>query len=555
MKRLSLTRSGLEDSLLIFLLAFAPLALGAVHVWSYCAIALMSLIIFDLHFLDNIGALKHVIKLPASIGILVFLIVNILYITPLPDLIIKFLSPSTYDLWANYTLTCPDWQTLSIYPRATIAYITKLISYMLIYFVVVSKVRDCPPQVDQAKTGGLSLKSGTVPRECVGLKKGTVPIKSPRRSSYSSFILLGALTSVLSILIHSLSDFNLHIPANALYFTVMLAIITGVSGTVSHRDCPQHADVANTGTVPVVINHRFLNKLVTCIITISFSIAVFGIVQKLSYNGKIYWIIEKAGSHFGPYINYDHAAGYLEMCTFLSIAVFLAKISSSSFAHIRKLKDKFLWFSTKEANTTLVYMFISVVMTTALFLTTSRGGIMSFCASLAVFYLVCVICAERRKRKRILLTSLTVLVFMTIMILWVGPESTVDRFKGLNIIVRKIIHERSILSEIRPQMWKDTIAMIKDFPVFGVGLGDYIYIFPKYRTFALKWGVLRYAHNDYFHFIAEMGAMGGIFLVSFFLWYVKRFKECLKRLKGTVPVPVHQAKTGGLSLELNVYEF
>jgi len=231
------------------------------------------------------------------------------------------------------------------------------------------------------------------------------------------------------------------------------------------------------------------------------------------------------------------------MCTFLAISIFLAKISSSSFPHIRKLKDRFLWFSTKEANTTLVYLFISVVMTTSLFLTTSRGGIMSFCAALAIFYLICVICAERRKRNRILLTSLIVLVFMTIMVLWVGPESTVDRFKGLNVIVRKIIHERSILSEIRPQMWKDTMALIRDFPVFGVGLGDYIYIFPKYRTFDLIYGVLRYAHNDYLHLLAEMGTLGGIFLAGFFVWYARKCKQCISLLKkyeskGTGPVRV-----------------
>jgi len=338
------------------------------------------------------------------------------------------------------------------------------------------------------------------------------------------FILLGTLTSVLSILIHSLSDFNLHIPANALYFTVMLAIITGLT----HNPRPMTHDPKPT---TLRLNHSFFNKLITAIITISFSISIFGIIQKLSYNGKIYWVIQKTPSYFGPYVNYDHAAGYLEMCTFLAIAVFLAKISSSSFPHIRKLKDKFLWFSTKEANMTLVYLFISIVMTTALFLTTSRGGIMSFCVALVIFYFICVFFSEKRKRNRIVLTSLIVLVLMTIMIIWVGPESTVNRFKGLNVIVRKIIHERSILSEIRPQMWKDTIALIKDFPVFGVGLGDYIYIFPKYRTFALKWGVLRYAHNDYLHFLAEMGITGGIFLAGFFTWYVRRFKECLRLLR------------------------
>jgi len=285
------------------------------------------------------------------------------------------------------------------------------------------------------------------------------------------------------------------------------------------------------GPKTLQLNHRFLNKLITAIITISFSIAVFGIIQKLSYNGKIYWVIQKTPSYFGPYVNYDHAAGYLEMCTFLAIAVFLAKILSSSFPYIRKLKDRFLWFSTKEANTTLVYLFISVIMTTGLFLTTSRGGILSFCAALMIFYLICVICTERKKRNRIIITSLAVVALMSTMIIWVGPETTLNRLRGLNMVVRKIIHERSILSEIRPQMWKDTIDLIKYFPVFGVGLGDYIYIYPKYRTFDLIYGVLRYAHNDYLHLIAEMGALGVVFLTGFFVWYTRKFKQCIRLLK------------------------
>ncbi len=36
---------------------------------------------------------------------------------------------------------------------------------------------------------------------------------------------LGALSGITAILVHSISDFNLHIPANALLFTVLVAIV------------------------------------------------------------------------------------------------------------------------------------------------------------------------------------------------------------------------------------------------------------------------------------------------------------------------------------------
>ncbi|MFC1570827.1 hypothetical protein ACFL4E_03490, partial [Candidatus Omnitrophota bacterium] len=49
------TRTSIEDGLLVGLLVFAPLALGSVHVWVYCVIAIISLILFNLHFLNNLS--------------------------------------------------------------------------------------------------------------------------------------------------------------------------------------------------------------------------------------------------------------------------------------------------------------------------------------------------------------------------------------------------------------------------------------------------------------------------------------------------------------------
>lgn len=38
-------------------------------------------------------------------------------------------------------------------------------------------------------------------------------------------ITIGAMTGITAILVHSISDFNLHIPANAILFTVLAALI------------------------------------------------------------------------------------------------------------------------------------------------------------------------------------------------------------------------------------------------------------------------------------------------------------------------------------------
>ncbi|MFC1548332.1 O-antigen ligase family protein [Candidatus Omnitrophota bacterium] len=507
MRKLNLTYSSIEDILLIILLLFAPLALASRHTWSYCIVAIISLVIFNLYFLchperakraEGSSKLLNVLKTPISIGLLAFLLINLLYMIPLPAQIIKLLSPSAYNLRETYMLDPGKWQTLSVYPRATVEYMIKIISYIMVFLVVVSKIFQNPEYRAKSpeQNDHRSLVAG--------------------HSSCYSFILLGALSSVLAILFHSLCDFNMHIPANALYFMVILAIVTGLS----YRESKQRT-----------INYSFVNKLVNSIIIIGFIIAVFGIIQKLSYNGKIYWLIDIPGGHFGPYINHDHYAGYMGMCTLLAISQLMVKIVDSSLPRIKRLKDKIVWFSSPEANKTLVYLFMAVVMTAALFLTTSRGGIMSFIAALAVFCFMCIIGVSRRKRKRLLLVFILTIVLMIIMILWVGPEETVNRFKVLNKVVRFFIREKAILSELRPHMWKDTFGLVKDFPVFGVGLGNYSYVFPKYRTFIYHARLLRYAHNDYLQLISEMGIFGVMFIAGFFIWYFRRFRECLHRLK------------------------
>lgn len=53
----------------------------------------------------------------------------------------------------------------------------------------------------------------------IGLNK----LQNPSRQVWG--ITLGALTGILAMLIHSISDFNLHIPANAVVFTVLAALV------------------------------------------------------------------------------------------------------------------------------------------------------------------------------------------------------------------------------------------------------------------------------------------------------------------------------------------
>ena len=54
-------------------------------------------------------------------------------------------------------------------------------------------------------------------------RKGFRKLKNPSRMVRG--ITLGAMSGITAILIHSISDFNLNIPANALLFTILAALV------------------------------------------------------------------------------------------------------------------------------------------------------------------------------------------------------------------------------------------------------------------------------------------------------------------------------------------
>jgi hypothetical protein len=54
-------------------------------------------------------------------------------------------------------------------------------------------------------------------------RKGFKKLKNPRRLVRGSTI--GAMAGITAILVHSISDFNLYIPANAILFTILGAVV------------------------------------------------------------------------------------------------------------------------------------------------------------------------------------------------------------------------------------------------------------------------------------------------------------------------------------------
>jgi len=71
---------------------------------------------------------------------------------------------------------------------------------------------------------------------------------------------------------------------------------------------------------------------------------------------------------------------------------------------------------------------------------------------------------------------------------------------------------------MRKAVWRNTLAMVKDRPIWGRGLGNHKIFYPLYarsaivdKVFGARWQ-LDFVHNDYLQILAEMGIVGLVIL-------------------------------------------
>ena len=108
---------------------------------------------------------------------------------------------------------------------------------------------------------------------------------------------------------------------------------------------------------------------------------------------------------------------------------------------------------------------------------------------------------------------------------------------------------------MRPKIWAETLQLIRDNPVFGVGLGQYVYVSRRYAP-ALEGRVARYeerpgvAHSEYLQYAAETGLPTTLLmmgLVAYLMWLaIRRAKTCAPEFCGIQEAAILTA-TGLLS--------
>jgi O-antigen ligase len=100
-------------------------------------------------------------------------------------------------------------------------------------------------------------------------------------------------------------------------------------------------------------------------------------------------------------------------------------------------------------------------------------------------------------------------------VFWIGAEGLVNRAAQTIDSVKTSADQQNTFFS-RPEIWKDTWALVRANAFFGIGLGAYKAVFPQYARHDGMY-VVDYAHNDYLQILSDGGIIGGALALCFLL--------------------------------------
>ncbi|MBE0614454.1 MAG: O-antigen ligase family protein [Burkholderiales bacterium] len=215
-----------------------------------------------------------------------------------------------------------------------------------------------------------------------------------------------------------------------------------------------------------------------------FGQAMYGGLASLSESG--------AAAH-GSFVNRNHFAAYLVMCLSVGLGLLVSELTGDVAQSWKQFfRNIVAWILSPR----MILRLALVVMVIALVLTHSRGGNFSFFISMLIAGSIGLLLAKRASRSMMVLIASLIVIDIFIVGAYFGVQNVLDR-----------IEQTKIETEDRGDVALEAVAMWKDYPVFGVGLGAFRTVFPQYPK-QDHGKLFTHAHNDYLEFACENGIVG-----------------------------------------------
>jgi O-antigen ligase len=252
-------------------------------------------------------------------------------------------------------------------------------------------------------------------------------------------------------------------------------------------------------TVQTLRRSSQAKALAVAITVYGFAVASFALLQGLSPNGKIYWLrATRSGWIYGPYVSHNNYAGLMEMLVPIPLVFCLTRYAQG---HLR---------TAVAAGAAL--------MAGTIFLSGSRGGMISFVAEMILFAIVLI---KMQKGTKVAAGVGVFAVVIVALLLWVGGTEFARRVSTIGAETKQ-----ELSGGLRWTIDKDGLRMLAHKPILGWGFGTFPVAYPQFRTFYTTF-FINDAHNDYLQLAVETGVVG----VALMVWFlVAMYRAAFRKL-------------------------
>jgi O-antigen ligase len=291
-----------------------------------------------------------------------------------------------------------------------------------------------------------------------------------------------------------ISSGQIQLKANRLYgpvvlfgLIIVLQVVFGLSAYV-HVTRVELWKYAAYGSLFLLASHcqrTGARRLLTILAAFGFMVALFALVQYLTYEGKIYWFWAAMPHSFGPYFDHSHYAGLMEMLTPIPLALALTEGA--------KRHQQLLWIVAGS------------LMGATIFVCGSRGGMIAF--AIEMVFLAGLFVTRRSPRMAWVLCAICLIIGA--FVFWIDDGRVLKQLDSL----RDPLTNSDVASRLT--IAKDSLRMVRDRPLVGWGLGLFPIIYPQYRSFSTDL-LVNQAHNDFVQAFVETGIAG----FACILWFI-----------------------------------
>ncbi len=250
------------------------------------------------------------------------------------------------------------------------------------------------------------------------------------------------------------------------------------------------------------------------------AVAFFGIVQQLTFNGKLFWTVPLTygGAPFGPFVNRNNAGGFLLVCLAgalgLAIWVFRRDDESGRDQDWETIGRRGSWSQPLESVRgfvaqldvwRLTSLSLLACIVAGIFCSLSRGAVVAMLGGTLATALV--VWVARRREWFPMWACLIAVSMGAALVGWAGMSEPVRA---------RIATLMDLSRESKPLMahWADSAHAVPDFWSTGSGLGTYRFVYEQYQRQPMA-GWFCYAENMYLETLIETGAAG---LVLVLVW-------------------------------------